>query len=81
VTYLTSRQPAWGRWWRSPRHRRWVPARGLVCSDVGPLQTSDRSAAGGHALAILPGVTHYDIADSPLFAAVILAFLGSGASW
>ncbi|MEV0428519.1 alpha/beta hydrolase [Micromonospora sp. NPDC050495] len=30
---------------------------------------------GGHALAILPGLTHYDIADSPLFAAVTLAFL------
>ena len=31
--------------------------------------------AGGHALAILPGLTHYDIHDSPLFAAAILAFL------
>jgi pimeloyl-ACP methyl ester carboxylesterase len=30
---------------------------------------------GGHALAILPGVTHYNIVDSPLFAAVTLAFL------
>ncbi|MEV4200059.1 alpha/beta fold hydrolase [Micromonospora globbae] len=30
---------------------------------------------GGHALAILPGLTHYDIADSPLFAATTLAFL------
>jgi pimeloyl-ACP methyl ester carboxylesterase len=30
---------------------------------------------GGHALAILPGLTHYNIANSPLFAAVILAFL------
>ncbi|MEU8301809.1 alpha/beta hydrolase [Micromonospora sp. NPDC048909] len=30
---------------------------------------------GGHALAILPGLTHYDIAVSPLFAAVTLAFL------
>ena len=30
---------------------------------------------GGHALAILPGLTHYNIASSPLFAAVILAFL------
>lgn len=30
---------------------------------------------GGHALAILPGVTHYDIAGSPLFAATVLAFL------
>jgi len=31
--------------------------------------------AGGHALAILPGLTHYNIGVSPLFAAVILAFL------
>lgn len=30
---------------------------------------------GGHALAILPGLTHYDIVSSPLFAAVALAFL------
>jgi pimeloyl-ACP methyl ester carboxylesterase len=31
--------------------------------------------AGGHALAILPGLTHYNIFASPLFAAVTLAFL------
>lgn len=31
---------------------------------------------GGHALAILPGLTHYNIGDSPLLAAVTLAFLG-----
>jgi pimeloyl-ACP methyl ester carboxylesterase len=30
---------------------------------------------GGHALAILPGTTHYDIAHSPLFAAAVLDFL------
>ena len=30
---------------------------------------------GGHALAILPGLTHYDIVSSPLFAATTLAFL------
>ena len=30
---------------------------------------------GGHALAILPGRTHYDIFRSPLFAAATLAFL------
>jgi pimeloyl-ACP methyl ester carboxylesterase len=30
---------------------------------------------GGHALAILPGLTHYDMALSPLFAAVTLSFL------
>lgn len=39
---------------------------------------------GGHALAILPRLTHYDIFSSPLFAAVTLDFLdaepGSGAS-
>ena len=31
--------------------------------------------AGGHALAILPGLTHYNIDVSPLLAAVTLAFL------
>jgi len=31
---------------------------------------------GGHALAILPGLTHYDLGVSPLFAAVTLDFLG-----
>jgi pimeloyl-ACP methyl ester carboxylesterase len=30
---------------------------------------------GGHALAILPGLTHYNIFRSPLFSAVALAFL------
>jgi pimeloyl-ACP methyl ester carboxylesterase len=30
---------------------------------------------GGHALAILPGLTHYNLADSPLFAAVVCDFL------
>ena len=30
---------------------------------------------GGHALAILPGLTHYNLCGSPLFAAVTLAFL------
>ena len=30
---------------------------------------------GGHALAILPGLTHYNMFTSPLFAAVTLAFL------
>ena len=30
---------------------------------------------GGHALAILPGLTHYDIVGSPLLAAATLAFL------
>lgn len=35
---------------------------------------------GGHALAILPGLTHYNIFSSPLLAAVVLAFLDSDAS-
>jgi len=35
---------------------------------------------GGHALAILPGLTHYNIFSSPLFAAVTLAFLDQQAS-
>jgi pimeloyl-ACP methyl ester carboxylesterase len=30
---------------------------------------------GGHALAIVPGLTHYNLFSSPLFAAVTLAFL------
>ena len=30
---------------------------------------------GGHALAIVPGTTHYNLAVSPLFAAVVLDFL------
>jgi hypothetical protein len=30
---------------------------------------------GGHAFAILPGLTHYNIANSPLLAAAALAFL------
>jgi pimeloyl-ACP methyl ester carboxylesterase len=31
---------------------------------------------GGHALAILPGLTHYDICNSPLLAAATVSFLG-----
>jgi pimeloyl-ACP methyl ester carboxylesterase len=34
---------------------------------------------GGHALAILPGMTHYNILTSPLFAPAVLAFLTRGA--
>jgi pimeloyl-ACP methyl ester carboxylesterase len=30
---------------------------------------------GGHALAILPGLTHYNLGVSPLFAVTVLAFL------
>jgi pimeloyl-ACP methyl ester carboxylesterase len=35
----------------------------------------DGRPKGGHALAILPGLTHYNIFNSPLFAAATLAFL------
>jgi pimeloyl-ACP methyl ester carboxylesterase len=35
---------------------------------------------GGHALAILPGLTHYSVFSSPLFAAVALAFLDDQSS-
>lgn len=34
---------------------------------------------GGHALAILPGLTHYNLGVSPLFAAVTLSFLDAPA--
>ncbi|HET8590938.1 MAG TPA: alpha/beta hydrolase [Nakamurella sp.] len=33
---------------------------------------------GGHALSILPGLTHYSLCDSPLFAVTALAFLDAG---
>jgi pimeloyl-ACP methyl ester carboxylesterase len=36
---------------------------------------SEGRPEGGHALAILPGLTHYNIFTSPLFAAAALAFL------
>jgi len=35
---------------------------------------------GGHALAIIPGTTHYDVGESPLFAAVVLDFLDDKAA-
>jgi hypothetical protein len=37
--------------------------------------TGEGRPKGGHALAILPGLTHYSMATSPLFAAVVLDFL------
>ena len=37
--------------------------------------TGEGRPKGGHALAILPGLTHYDIVGSPLLAAAVLAFL------
>jgi len=36
---------------------------------------SEGRPKGGHALAILPGLTHYNIVDSPLLAATVLAFI------
>ena len=41
--------------------------------------TGEGRPAGGHALAIVPGLTHYDIFSSPLFAAATLAFLDAPA--
>ena len=41
--------------------------------------TGEGRPRGGHALAILPGLTHYNIGRSPLFAAVTLAFLDNQA--
>jgi pimeloyl-ACP methyl ester carboxylesterase len=35
---------------------------------------------GGHALAVLPGLTHYNLGVSPLFAAVVLDFLDGSTS-
>ena len=37
--------------------------------------TGEGRPKGGHALAILPGLTHYNLCQSPLFAAATLAFL------
>ncbi len=37
--------------------------------------TGEGRPRGGHALAILPGLTHYDIFASPLLAAVATSFL------
>ncbi len=37
--------------------------------------TGEGRPQGGHALAILPGLTHYNVFSSPLFAAATLAFL------
>jgi pimeloyl-ACP methyl ester carboxylesterase len=37
--------------------------------------TGEGRPKGGHALAILPGLTHYNIFSSPLFAAATVAFL------
>ena len=36
---------------------------------------------GGHALAILPGLTHYNLGISPLFSAVTLSFLDGPDAW
>jgi hypothetical protein len=37
--------------------------------------TGEHRPKGGHALAILPGLTHYNVFASPLFAAVALDFI------
>ena len=37
--------------------------------------TGEGRPQGGHALAILPGLTHYNIFSSPLFVAAVLSFL------
>jgi len=37
--------------------------------------TGEGRPQGGHALAILPGLTHYNVFSSPLFAAAVLSFL------
>jgi len=42
--------------------------------------TGEGRPRGGHALAILPGLTHYDVFSSPLFVAVTLAFLDEAAA-
>ena len=42
--------------------------------------TAEGRPKGGHALAILPGLTHYNMFSSPLFAAVTLAFLDEQSS-
>ena len=42
--------------------------------------TGEGRPKGGHALAIIPGTTHYDLGVSPLFAAVILSFLDRSAA-
>ncbi|MFL5673969.1 MAG: alpha/beta hydrolase, partial [Chloroflexota bacterium] len=39
--------------------------------------TREGRPAGGHALAIIPGTTHYDICTSPVLSAAALAFLDS----
>ncbi len=40
--------------------------------------TGENRPRGGHALAILPGLQHYNLFASPLFAAVVLDFLDQG---
>jgi pimeloyl-ACP methyl ester carboxylesterase len=42
--------------------------------------TGEGRPKGGHALAILPGLTHYNVFTSPLFAAATIAFLDERSS-
>jgi hypothetical protein len=44
-------------------------ARGTRPRDNNAIIMGEGRPKGGRALAILPGQTHYDLADSPLFAA------------
>ena len=39
--------------------------------------TGEGRPKGGHALAILPGLTHYNIASSPLLTAAVFDFLNA----
>ena len=50
----------------------------IVCADADmapPSHYGEGRPKGGHALAVLPGLTHYNLGVSPLFAAVALDFL------
>jgi pimeloyl-ACP methyl ester carboxylesterase len=58
--------------------RRATTSRSSACSTVGSATVAGWARAGpreGTRLAILPGLTHYNVSGSPLFAATTLAFL------
>jgi len=54
-------------------------ASAMSCAWMGGLRDGgwmgEGRPKGGHALAILPGLTHYNLGISPLFTAVTLSFL------
>ena len=58
-----------------------IPAGAAVDATISELlplvSAGDVLVDGGHALAILPGLTHYNAGASPLLAAVTLSFLGT----